>query len=150
MSRYGRNQKRQARARIAELEATLAQTEENLMHMKRRASMAEVRATQAETRAYNAESRAFERFAASSGMLKQLAERMGMELGRALGEELMPHAERFLSAGPRRPPSLSCHRSISDTKIIRVRADIPAFAVEYAVAEEELDLNAMGGGLRHG
>lgn len=150
MSRYGRNQKRQARARIAELEATLAQTNENLLHMKRRAERAEVRATQAETRAYNAESLAFERFAAGSGLLKHLVERMAQEMGQRLGDELRPHAERLLSQAQRNPPRLSWNRSAVDVKIGRMRVDLPLLGVEYAVLDDDLTLSKLGGGPGHG
>lgn len=94
--RYGRNQKRIARNRIAELEAELAAANARAAAQTHRALVAEydlARGTE----------RAFAEYAQQHELIQSLTIEIGDSLGRMLGEELTPYAERLLAVARNRP-----------------------------------------------
>ena len=81
--RYGRNQKRAAREKIAALTDKLADARNNLL---------------------NAEERAFETFVQEQGFMRMYVERIGEALGRELASELRPIAQQILNAQANEEP----------------------------------------------
>lgn len=139
--RYGRNQKRRHLAEIERLGARLAEVESHLAYANRRWSRAESEATHARAEAREAEARAFERFAAAEGLLKAMSEQIGAELGRALGEKMLPVAQQIMTAQrPPRLPTLSMHQSMTEPNIRIIRGSIPALAYEVATSTQEMEL----------
>lgn len=93
MKRYGRNQKRRARETIARLEADLAAE-------KQRAAQAEYALRLAHDAAMHAEAVAFRRFAGASGLLEIYARQIGVQLGAALGDQMIPIARQIMERTP--------------------------------------------------
>lgn len=126
--RYGRNQKRAHRERIAELERRLSDLEAQVAQQTSRARAAEFRAA-------NATEQAFKRLSEQQGYLEHVVKEIGVQLGRALGPELRPIAERILSS--RREPSpmcdLSAHASWDKLETTVIRGEIPAFRYNIAI-----------------
>jgi hypothetical protein len=132
--RYGRNQKRAARARIAELEAMLM---EAYAQTRRQAARAQV----AERQAADAEGCAFERFAKASGMLGHFAEEIARAMGRHLAGELEPIARDILNA-QREAPRLGL-RYEPHQGVRVMRGHLPP--LQYNVAITHLDMRAVLG-----
>jgi len=82
--RYGRNQRRAARERIAELEASL-RVAERLAHSAR-------------SRQHLAVEDAFQRLAEQQDYIGECVKQIGFQLGRTLGPQLVPVAERVLAS----------------------------------------------------
>jgi hypothetical protein len=90
-SRYGRNQRRAHRQRIAELEVA--------------ATTAEHRARSAEARLSTAREDALRQLVRSEPYVQEAMRRVGSELGRAMGPHFAPHVEKLMQANQRRGPS---------------------------------------------
>lgn len=87
-NRYGRNQKRAHREQIAKLQAER--------------SSAEYRAVGAERRYRSAREDAIREMVKSSPYVKVAMERIGYELGRAMGPHFQEHVEKLMAAEQRR------------------------------------------------
>ena len=90
-SRYGRNQRRAHRERIAELE--------------RAASAATGRAFAAERRLATAREDALRGLVKSEPFIRAAMERLGHALGREMGPHFAPHVEKLMQINQRRSPS---------------------------------------------
>lgn len=121
--RYGRNQKRAHRERIAELEAQL-ETRQGELDAARGAVWHARRALG------TARSDALMEYAKEHGLVEHAIRQIGHELGRALGAELKPHAERVLAADrDRKPISLALYADVAmdgNHEVSVIRGEIPA------------------------
>lgn len=129
--RYGRNQKRAARARIAELAAALITEGAARNH-------AESRMRNAEYRAANAREQAFEQYARVHGLLETMTARIGEELGRALGPKLYPHAadlmaKRNQASGLAYSPNLKAE-IVPEYSVIRITGSLPSLHYRVEIA----------------
>ena len=99
-SRYVRNQRREHRNRIAELEKLADQR-------KREAGDAQMRRMSAEDRARNALEEALKTVVKQKPMIELAMERLGAELGRAMGPHFAEHVQKLKAADrERRTPEL--------------------------------------------
>lgn len=113
--RYGRNQKRAARQKIAELEGRLASAKEE----------------------------AFQDYARQHDMIGEAVKRIGVELGRALGPQLLPIAEKILASDRRSerhlmspvPFELSAEVRPYDMVTV-IRGEIPRLNYNFAIMPE--------------
>ena len=87
-SRYGRNQRRAHREQIAKLE--------------RDVSSAQWRASSAEGRLRDARQEAMRELVKSEPYVKEAMNRLGYELGRAMGPHFQPHVEKLMAMDQRR------------------------------------------------
>lgn len=127
--RYGRNQKRAHKAKIAEAEAETARVSaqlqsEQYQHRQTRARLSEVKGA------------AFNEFLSQSGQYEAAVEHMSRELGRALGPKLMPEAEKVLRAGLQgRPPiRFEAFDDPMDMRVTRISGEIPALRYTIQIA----------------
>lgn len=120
-NRYGRNQRRAARQRIAEVEAALAQ--------------ATIERDAANYRSRAARELALEDYVEAHDLIKEAVREIGRELGRAFGPLAAPHVEKLMAAGrkPRRwPLDLSARIEHHEREVTVLRGEIPA--VNYNIA----------------
>lgn len=119
--RYGRNQRRAARRKIADLEMLVGAVRESESRARLQLS--------------RAKEEALTEFINRSDMIKYAMERMGYELGRALGPELEPHARKLMQSdrrGPMLSPDFSA--SISPVDCMHVlRGTVPELRYNIAV-----------------
>jgi hypothetical protein len=113
-SRYGRNQRREARQRIAALETELARSTGRLRG--------------AEGRAEDARTLALNEYMEKHGMLKDAVENISFNLSRQLGPILRPHAEKIMAAHRDSVPvKFSARTVLQDHRDVTViRGHIPA------------------------
>lgn len=99
-SRYGRNQRREHRQKIAELEELAARRQ-------REASLAQSQRRDAENRARTAMEDAMRSVIRQKPVIEATMERIGAELGRAMGPHFAEHVHRLKAADrERRTPNL--------------------------------------------
>lgn len=120
MKRYGRNQKRAHRERIAALEQEL--------------SNAEWRTRSAERRVATATSDAFRRYAEQHEFIAEAVKCISYELGRALAPRLVEPAEKILASHRQRSPLLDLSADVRmDDMVTVIRGEIPALRYNVAV-----------------
>lgn len=96
--RYGRNQKRRHVARIAELEKQVSGLDDMVERLRRDRAKAESEATMHRITASQAREKALTDAIKNMHIYKRALEMMAEAMGRKLGDELRPHAERILAA----------------------------------------------------
>lgn len=139
--RYRRNLRRQHREEIAQLTEKLVAANAraaNLQIQWQRALAAESAARAAVLRA---EELAFRRFMGATGLMRITLEQVAHAMGRKLGEELRPVAEKIIGAS--RPVSgidFSVHADPVRVAARRIQAHIPAITYTFMVTDQELDL----------
>lgn len=89
--RYGRNQKRLHVARISELESVVGELRQAVLRAEREATMHRTTASQSREKALTDAIK-------NMPIYKHALDRMAEAMGRRLGDELRPHAERILSS----------------------------------------------------
>jgi len=120
--RFGRNQKRRMREQIAAAESRLAAQEREAGMLRRRL--------------VDARSDALEEYASRHALLKSAIDKIAHHLGHALGDQMMPHAEKLMAASVRRdrmPLRLHMHEAYREEKVTIIEGEIPALHYRVAV-----------------
>lgn len=124
--RYGRNQKRAARQRVAELERDLL--------------VATGDVGRANQRLAHAKEDAFNEYTKQHDMIAEAVKRIGVELGRALGPELAPIAEKILASDrraqrlPMSPIAFDLSAQVNPYDAVTViRGEIPSLRYNIAL-----------------
>lgn len=116
--RFGRNQKRKMRQQMDILENAL--------------KVSNVEKACLQYKLENAQSLALRRIMEQSGMYKAATERMAYALGRSLGDEIRPHAEKLLNSRSQLNFSMR-ERDFANAEVTVLTAEIPHLRIQYVV-----------------
>lgn len=131
-NRYGRNQRRKARARIEELEREVASLNTMLQRAKWDAESMRLRAEDP----YQA---AFKEFAKNSGLIREGIRRLTDVIGERLGKELMPYAERVLDEYHNQGVLMSLRASIVKSgDYVEITCSIPSIHARVNIARPHI------------
>ena len=126
--RYGRNQKRKHLEEIAALKAAL-------LSARNAETVALMQADGARFAAQSAEAAAFQRFLNSGGLLRNILEKLAVEMGRAAGER---YREEMRLVGFKLKPEFVWNVDITrDLRIMRLR--LPELNLACSVMDTDLD-----------
>lgn len=137
--RYGRNQKRASRERIAQLEAQLAEARRMLSDSKRLLDREAGRALAAEAAARCGVEEAFRLFTQHHRLLTIITTRLAEHVAAQMTPRLKQAAEELL-AHQRQPPQLymSVQPDRANFEVYRLHLTIPQFDAAYYVTGAEL------------
>lgn len=126
-NRYGRNQKRAAREKITLLEQQLAKVNADR-------DRAISRAWDAEYKYQRARESALRELLAKGDHIEYAVRRISEELARALGPELLPHAQKLMASDRLRKMPIEFSADVDPYQMVDViRGEIPALRYNIAL-----------------